>query len=95
MIGYVVFLICAEYKSFSKVAEHLHMTQPAVSKQIRKLEDELGVELLHRSPQGIQLTEAGIQFQKRTTSLLEDWEIIKKRYEQVWRKSGYNIGVTS
>ena len=40
------------------------MTQPAVSKQIRKLEDELGVELLHRSPQGIQLTEAGIQFQK-------------------------------
>ncbi|WP_238599684.1 helix-turn-helix domain-containing protein, partial [Bacillus cereus] len=25
------FLICAEYKSFSKVAEHLHMTQPAVS----------------------------------------------------------------
>lgn len=92
MIGYVV-LICAEYKSFSKVAEHLHMTQPAVSKQIRKLEDELGVELLHRSPQGIQLTEAGIQFQKNYFTL-EDWEIIK-RYEQVWRKSGYNIGVTS
>lgn len=71
------FLICAEYKSFSKVAERLHMTQPAVSKQIRKLEDELGVELLHRSPQGIQLTEV-YSVSKRTTSLLEDWEIIKK-----------------
>ncbi|HHT7081710.1 TPA: LysR family transcriptional regulator [Bacillus cereus] len=87
------FLICAEYKSFSKVAERLHMTQPAVSKQIRKLEDELGVELLHRSPQGIQLTEAGIQFQKRTTSLLEDWEIIKKDMNKFGERVDITLGL--
>ncbi|PEB51885.1 LysR family transcriptional regulator [Bacillus pseudomycoides] len=72
------FLLCSEYKSFSKVAEHFHITQPAVSKQIKKLEDELGVELLSRSSQGIKLTEAGIHFQKRIIPFVEEWDSIRK-----------------
>lgn len=77
------FLLCSEYKSFSKVAEHFHMTQPAVSKQIKKLEAELEVELLSRSPQGIELTEAGMYFQKRIIPFVKEWDGIKQEMKDM------------
>jgi DNA-binding transcriptional LysR family regulator len=45
--------------SFSRAAEALFLTQPAVSRQIAKLEREAGVRLLERNARGLQLTEAG------------------------------------
>jgi DNA-binding transcriptional LysR family regulator len=54
-----VFLDAAESLSFSEAARHLHFTQPAVSHDIKALEQDLGVELFQRSGAGIQLTEAG------------------------------------
>ncbi|HEX7254771.1 MAG TPA: LysR family transcriptional regulator [Gaiellaceae bacterium] len=45
--------------SFSRAAHALFLTQPAVSRQIAKLEQEAGVRLLERTPRGLQLTEAG------------------------------------
>src|SRR5919199_1852460 len=53
------FLAAAEAGSFSAAAEELHMAQPSLSEQIRRLEAELGVPLFARAGRGLVLTEAG------------------------------------
>ncbi|TDG13697.1 LysR family transcriptional regulator [Seongchinamella unica] len=53
------FLLVAEAGSFSLAAEKLHLTQPAVSKRVALLEDQLGTELFDRIGRVISLTEAG------------------------------------
>ena len=49
----------AKIKSISKVANNSHISQPALSQQMQKLEDSLGTELFIRSNRGVQLTESG------------------------------------
>lgn len=53
------FEAAARHMSFTQAADELHVTQSAVSQQIRLLEDRLGEPLFHRLPRSIQLTEAG------------------------------------
>jgi DNA-binding transcriptional LysR family regulator len=53
------FLAAAEHSSFSAAAESLHMAQPSLSEQIRRLEAELGVPLFARTGRRLELTEAG------------------------------------
>src|SRR5438270_601581 len=53
------FLAAAEFGSFSAAADSLHMAQPSLSEQIRRLEAELGVPLFTRAGRGLELTEAG------------------------------------
>jgi DNA-binding transcriptional LysR family regulator len=54
-----VFAVAAETGNFSEAARRLHLSQPAVSQQIRSLENYLGVELFLRSGRGVALTDAG------------------------------------
>lgn len=56
---YKVFYDVAKYGSFSKAAEFTFTTQSAISKSIKKLEDELSIKLFYRKPHGIELTEEG------------------------------------
>ena len=56
---YRIFYSVATHKSISKAAETLYITQPAVSKSIRKLEEELGCILFERTPKGVHLTSEG------------------------------------
>jgi DNA-binding transcriptional LysR family regulator len=53
------FLAAFRFGSFSAAAEELHMAQPSLSEQVRKLESELGVRLFHRVGRGLTPTEAG------------------------------------
>lgn len=55
------FLQVAETLNFARAAEILHVTQPAVTQQIRSLEKELGVPLFHRTTRSVKLTQAGAQ----------------------------------
>ena len=56
---YKVFYDVAKYGSFSKTAEFTYTTQSAISKSIKKLEDELETKLFYRNNNGIELTEKG------------------------------------
>ena len=56
------FLMVADCLNFTKAAEALKITQPAVSHQIRTLEDELGVKLFIRTNKKVSLTKEGMQF---------------------------------
>ena len=56
------FLVLAELGHMTRAAGELHLTQPAVSAQLARLEEELGQQLFDRTPRGMELTEAGRLF---------------------------------
>ena len=56
------FVEVAEALSFTKAAQKLHTAQPSLTRQIKNLEDELGVQLLHRTKQKVALTDEGRSF---------------------------------
>ena len=66
------FAAVAEQGGFSAAADELHLTQPAVSKRVRQLEDTLGVALFDRVGRRVALTEAGRALLPRARRLLND-----------------------
>lgn len=64
------FTIIAEHRHFGRAAAALHITQPSLSRQIHRLEQQLGARLLDRTPQGSHLTEAGRTFLPQARALL-------------------------
>jgi LysR family transcriptional regulator, benzoate and cis,cis-muconate-responsive activator of ben and cat genes len=66
------FIAVAELGNISKAAQQLHIAQPPLSRQIRQLEDEIGVELLLRNKRGVKLTNAGAVFLKRARTLIAE-----------------------
>jgi LysR family nitrogen assimilation transcriptional regulator len=71
------FLRILELKSFSKAAANLHIAQPALGLQIRKLEEELGVALFNRHSRGITPTEAGLILREHAQTVLRQVERAK------------------
>ena len=68
------FVRVVERGSFSAVSRELGIGQPAVSKQISALEEELGAELIHRTSRAIALTEPGRDFYESALRILDDFE---------------------
>ncbi|MFK8080907.1 MAG: LysR family transcriptional regulator [Granulosicoccus sp.] len=66
------FVSVAEYRSFSLAAERLFMTQPAISKRVAALEQDLGVTLFDRLGRRVELTEAGEKFLISARRILDD-----------------------
>jgi DNA-binding transcriptional LysR family regulator len=64
------FVVVAEHRHFGRAATALRVTQPSLSRQIRRLEQQLGARLLDRTPQGTRLTEAGEAFLLSAKALL-------------------------
>ncbi len=65
-----IFTVVAEHMSFSKAAEALYISQPAVSKAVRELENQLGQPLLERGAGKLRLTEAGTLLAERGRAIL-------------------------
>lgn len=68
------FVTIAEEQSLTRAAARLHIAQPPLSAQLRKLESELGTPLVHRSARGVQLTEAGKVFFEEARRVLHEVE---------------------
>ncbi|VFS79316.1 Cyn operon transcriptional activator [Raoultella planticola] len=69
------FLAVAEHRSFTRAASALHVSQPALSQQIRQLEEMLGVLLFDRSGRQIRLTDSGevwLTYARRVLQELEE-----------------------
>ena len=85
----------AETLSFSRAAERLHIAQPPLSRQIRQLEDLLGVELIDRESRPIALTVAGKFYYEQTWQVLsrlreiEDGARRLVRHQRVWLGIGF------
>jgi LysR family transcriptional regulator, transcriptional activator of the cysJI operon len=86
--GLKLFKEVASRGSISKVAESTHFSQPAISQQIKRLEESLGYDLFTRSNKGVQLTEAGLIVHKYAKSIvrahenmLEDLSIIEDSFK--------------
>lgn len=76
----------AETLNFTKASENLHLTQSAVSHQIKALEDELGVSLFLRGKRGVTLTDAGESALEHAKKILDEAE--KLRMSVSGRESG-------
>jgi DNA-binding transcriptional LysR family regulator len=64
------FIAVAEALSFTKAAQKLHIAQPALSRQIRQLEEEIDVQLLLRDRRSVELTDAGRVFLKEAKAVI-------------------------
>jgi LysR family nitrogen assimilation transcriptional regulator len=72
------FVQVATLRSINKAAGHLHIAQSALSRRMRQIEYDLGVELFERSPKGVELTSAGRRLLGRAASLTDDFRRLRE-----------------
>jgi len=75
-------LAVAEYKNFTIASEHCFVTQPTLSMQIQKLEEELGTKIFNRNKKPIQLTEIGIKIIEQAKIIVDESNRITDIVEQ-------------
>lgn len=92
----VGFEAAARHLSFTKAGEELFLTQSAVSRQIKELEDQLGVPLFHRRHRALVLTEAGQQFYAVTAQVLTTMRTATERLRaQAGRRRPISVTTTN
>lgn len=72
------FVAIAEQGSFSRAAAHLNVAQPALSLHVRNMEAGLGAQLLHRSPKGVALTDAGAILLRNARVILDQLSAVQE-----------------
>ena len=65
------FVAVGEEQHYGRAAERLHVAQPALSRQIQDLEEEIGVKLFERLPRGVKISAAGVSFLDDTRRILQ------------------------
>ncbi len=70
------FIAVADLGSFRAAAETIHLSQPALSRRIEKLEDALGIRLFDRDTRNVELTAVGRDFARKARTLLDDLDEI-------------------
>lgn len=89
-----VFEAVARNMSFSRAAEELHLTQPAVSSQVKKLEDHVGLELFEQLGKKIHLTPAGAEMLRSSRVIIQHFKEVEETMTQFKGVSGGNLNVT-
>ncbi|WP_296228900.1 LysR family transcriptional regulator [Ralstonia sp. UBA689] len=79
------FLAVAESGSVAEAARRLHIAQPALSRQVRELEERLGAALFVRGVKGVKLTTAGAQFRLDAQQLLDELAAARERVAHIAR----------
>ncbi|WP_162939734.1 LysR family transcriptional regulator [Neorhizobium sp. NCHU2750] len=89
------FVSVAKHKSFSKAATELLIAQPAISRQVQLLEEELGTKILFRTTRGVELTSTGEEVYRKGLAILESAdELARSVKSQAERPQGkVSIGI--
>ena len=87
------FMAVVHTLNFSKAAESVRITQPAVSHQIRTLEEELGVQLFSRTNKSVTLTRAGMQFIGDAVSILRIATTARTRLNEPSAQGAIFLGI--
>src|SRR3990170_3182345 len=74
-----VFAAVAKHRNVTRAAEELHISQPAVSKQLKLLEADYNAKLYTSTGQGIELTETGEIFIREVKAILKGYERLRKK----------------
>jgi DNA-binding transcriptional LysR family regulator len=83
------FLQVATLGSFTRAAEKMRTKQPALSQQVRDLENELGIRLFDRTTRRVELTEGGVEFRNIAAKVLDDLEsAARNAHDLAERKRG-------
>jgi len=85
------FLEVAKQKSFTGAAKSLYVSQPAISKMIRMLEEELGVPLFNRSSHYVELTDYGIVVQGQVQKVIQEIQNIQSELNDITKLQKGNI----
>lgn len=76
------FIAVVDHNSFTKAADFLHISQPSLTTTIKKMEESLGYELIHRTTKEIKITEKGIQFYQYAQTLVHTYkQTMEKMYD--------------
>ena len=86
---YKVFYTVARYKNISKAADALFISQPAISKTLSKLEENLGCRLFHRTSRGVSLTDEGQFLYER---IEKAFQLIDSGEEELQQMNELGIG---
>jgi DNA-binding transcriptional LysR family regulator len=89
------FVTVADHRHFGRAATALRVAQPSLSRQIRRLEQQLGARLLDRTPQGTRLTEAGEAFLPSAKTLLRSAARAVAQTRAAAQPSRITIGYTT
>lgn len=87
------FLKLTERLNYRKTAEDIYIAQPALSRQIMQLEEDLGVVLFDRHKRKVALTEAGVYFRDEAKRILGDFERVRQHTAQIHRGEGGEIRI--
>lgn len=89
------FIVAAEHLNFTMAAEQLYITQPALSRQIAAIEDEIGTKLFSRCNNVLSLTKAGRVLLHQLSGLYSDYQNVIKNVRDVAAgiEGHINIGV--
>lgn len=86
------FISIVDCHSFTEAAYQNHISQSAISQQIKQLEEELGVQLIRRKNRSFEITPAGDYFYRHGKSLIKDFELIKQ--ETIRRGEDHELTLT-
>jgi len=89
-----VFEAVARHRSFSRAAEELHLTQPAVSTQVRKLQEHAGLPLFEQLGKKIHLTPAGAQMLQSSREIIQKFQEAEEAMAQYKGVSGGRLNVS-
>src|SRR3954452_19546969 len=89
-----VFEAVARHRSFSRAAEELHLTQPAVSTQVSKLEEHAGLPLFEQLGKKIHLTAAGEQMLHSSREIIQKFQEAEEAMAQFKGVSGGRLNVS-
>src|SRR5947199_7239102 len=73
----------SRHRHFTRAADELHVAQSALSRQVARLEQELGAELLHRSTRSVEPTEAGELVAVRARAVLQETHALRAEIDEL------------